>query len=248
MYFGLIRKKLDLPDITLICVSGVKSFKSLSSIYRSARKCNFGKIVFVSTVLPEIKIGNFSIEKPLGTSLKSINEYNWYCIYKLNTHIQTKYALVVQYDSAVLHAEKWRNEFLDYDYIGAPWPISANAYKDPFGKTQRVGNGGFSLRSKKLLEVPKTRDIPWDVVGDGFYKTFNTDLLSEDGNICVHNRHLYELEGCKFAPVEVAMHFSYENDVPENFGIKPFGFHKNNPWSTRKRIRTILSNLKNGKS
>jgi Protein of unknown function (DUF5672) len=243
MYSGLIRRRVYLPDITLVCVSGVKSFKSLFSLYRSANKCNFAKIVFVSTKFPEIKIGKFSIEKPSSTLLQSINDYNWYCIYELHKHVHTSHALVVQYDSAVLHSDEWRKEFLDYDYIGAPWPVANDSYIDPFGNSQRVGNGGFSLRSRKLMKVPNIRNIPWDVVEDGFYKTFNTKLLSEDGNICVHNRHLYELEGCKFAPIEVAAHFSYENDVPENFGIKPFGFHKNNLWSIRKRVRKQISKL-----
>ena len=37
----------------------------------------------------------------------------------------------------------WDPKFLNYDYIGALWPH----YKE-----NQVGNGGFSLRSKKLLE------------------------------------------------------------------------------------------------
>ena len=47
----------------------------------------------------------------------------------------------------------------------------------------------------------------------------------EDGNICVHNRHIYEKEGCKFAPINVAVRFSQENRIPECEGITPFGFH-----------------------
>jgi hypothetical protein len=47
----------------------------------------------------------------------------------------------------------------------------------------------------------------------------------EDGNICVHNRHIYEKEGCKFAPIDVAVRFSQENRIPECEGITPFGFH-----------------------
>jgi hypothetical protein len=36
--------------------------------------------------------------------------------------------------------------------------------------------------------------------------------------------------GIKYAPIEVAAKFSYENDVPENMHIKEFfGFHRNYP-------------------
>ena len=55
----------------------------------------------------------------------------------------------------------------------------------------------------------------------------NAGSYNEDGNICVHNRHLYELMGCKFAPVEVAARFSTENNVPET--VQSFGFHKRLP-------------------
>lgn len=36
-------------------------------------------------------------------------------------------------------------DFLEYDYIGAPWPITQN------DNEKRVGNGGFSLRTKQCM-------------------------------------------------------------------------------------------------
>jgi hypothetical protein len=53
----------------------------------------------------------------------------------------------------------------------------------------------------------------------------NVGFTSEDGIICVHNRHIYEALGCKIAPIEVAVRFSHERQLPETKGIKPFGFH-----------------------
>lgn len=244
MLFGLINSRTALEGVTLICVSGIKSFRSLLSILRTIMRCNFGKIVFVSSKIPVLRVGKFSIERPFGTRLESIDEYNHYCIYMLHRHVHTDFALLIQYDSSVIHGDKWRKEFFDYDYIGAPWPFTRNAYKDPFGNFQRVGNGGFSLRSRKLLEVPNKINIPWKVADNSFYENFGTPYLSEDGNICVHNRHLFEKEGCHFAPIEVAAHFAYESSIPENIGIKPFGYHKNNPWSLRNRIRRFLSKIK----
>jgi hypothetical protein len=244
MLSGLIKNRTTLTGVTLICISGIKSFASLFSILRSATKCNFEKIVFVSSRFPQIHLGKLSIEKPFFTLLESIDEYNYYCIYMLHKHVHTEFALLIQYDSSVIHGNKWRKEFFDYDYIGAPWPLTHNAYKDPFGNFQRVGNGGFSLRSKKLLEVPNKIDIPWKVAENSFYENFGTSYLSEDGNIGVHNRHLFEEEGCQFAPIEVAAHFAYESSIPENIGIKPFGYHKNNPWRLRNRTRRILSKIK----
>ena len=58
---------------------------------------------------------------------------------------------------------------------------------------------------------------------------FGSKNTNEDGNICVHNKHLYEKRGCKIAPIEIAKFFSYESPVSENSGIIPFGFHNNLP-------------------
>ena len=59
---------------------------------------------------------------------------------------------------------------------------------------------------------------------DGYY--------NEDGFFTCHNRHLYEQNGCVFAPLDIAKHFSHEIQIPETVGITPFGFHgKNNPYN-----------------
>jgi hypothetical protein len=141
--------------------------------------------------------------------------------------------LVIQPDSFVINPEMWDNSWLEYDYIGAPWQLSEDAYIDPFGNHQRVGNGGFSLRSKKLLDVPKNAYIHYDVNYGNFYKHMNANSFAEDGNICVHNRHIYETLGCKFAPVDVAARFSHERQMSETQGILPFGFHSILPEGTK---------------
>ena len=85
-------------------------------------------------------------------------------------------------------------------------------------------------RSKKLTEVPTKVDVPFDVVAmNNFYKMFGATNWNEDGNICVHNRHIFEEQGCKFAPVEVAKDFSHESPLDINRGIIPFGYHGNLP-------------------
>jgi hypothetical protein len=57
----------------------------------------------------------------------------------------------------------------------------------------------------------------------------NANDQAEDGIICIHNRHLYLEEGCKFAPFEVALNFSKEQILPENLTLQTFGFHKTLP-------------------
>ncbi len=55
--------------------------------------------------------------------------------------------------------------------------------------------------------------------------------INEDGFICAMNRHIYEENGIKYAPLEVAKYFSHEAPIPEINGITPFGFHgKGSKW------------------
>ena len=65
----------------------------------------------------------------------------------LKKYIDTDFCLIIQGDGFVIHPENWTDEFLKYDYIGAPWRNLAHY------SFIRVGNGGFSLRSKKLLKI-----------------------------------------------------------------------------------------------
>jgi hypothetical protein len=97
----------------------------------------------------------------------------------------------------------WINEFTDYDYIGAPWWYDSN----------NVGNGGFSLRSMKLLQALQDCRL--------------TDLHPEDDRICRKYRELLEISyNIKFAPETVAKVFSFEpNQKTTHIKTNCFGFH-----------------------
>ena len=107
---------------------------------------------------------------------------------------------------------------MKYDYIGAPWLVADWSVRDfdfpPewFG-TWVVGNGGFCLRSKKLMETTAR------LVESGAIP----NLHPEDTAICVWHRKIFESEGIKFAPVELAKDFSIEGH--ELTYDKQFGFH-----------------------
>lgn len=233
--------KKHVESVTLVCVAGVQIQKALSALLISAYRLGFGKIIFVTPRIKPLKLGKFSVERPINSRLDSLEEYNRYILYKLSHHISTAHCLLIQADGYVLKGKLWRDEFLQYDYIGAPWPIEENRYIDPFGNHQRVGNGGFSLRSKKLLLVPQHISIPWEVNEGSFYRHFNQKSYSEDGNICVHNRHLFEKAGCKFAPLGIAMAFSRELDSQDlKFG-PTFGFHKYHP--NTNFVRKLMNRL-----
>ena len=135
--------------------------------------------------------------------------YSAFITHRLADVVHTDFALVVQADGYALHSDKWDPEFLEYDYIGAPWP--SRIVDDPYC---RVGNGGFSLRSHRLMEA--TRKLAG--IGD----------TNEDVWIAQVNRPRLESEGIRFAPIDVAMRFAMEFPIEEYPDWKiedSFGFH-----------------------
>jgi hypothetical protein len=137
----------------------------------------------------------------------------------LKKMIQTEHVLVVQDDGFILNPAAWDDNFLVFDYIGAPWPPTLTI--EPPGMElkleNRVGNGGFSLRSRRLLEAC----------------SFNTlfrpeyDLMMEDLLIGHFNYQQLVGKGIRFADLSVASRFSGE--TPDEDGKleldNVFGFH-----------------------
>jgi hypothetical protein len=115
--------------------------------------------------------------------------------------VRTSHVLVTQWDGFVVEPWAWTNTFLAYDYVGAPWPEQPEA--------RAVGNGGFSLRSRRLLAAGM--DLRID------------DEHPEDIALCRTYRTLLEREhGVTFAPLALAKRFAYENDDSQGAS---FGFH-----------------------
>ena len=221
------KKKLD--DVTIIIVAGVDLLGAYLSLVKSIRNLSFAQVKIISNSKLAFNYREIRVERPINSKLDSMMEYNRYCVYDLHNHIDTEFCLLIQQDGYVINPDLWSDEFLNYDYIGAPWPIVKDSYVDPFGNRQRVGNGGFSLRSRKLLTVPLRKEITFEVNNNSFYNHFNHGSYSEDGVICIHNRHKYIEDGCEFAPIEIASTFSREITIPENYGKRTFGFHRYKP-------------------
>ena len=206
---------LDLKNVSLACVTSVNLDRAIKALNFSKRLINFGEVL----LLTDKDVFSEGIKTIKIDPIDYIG-YSRFISYELHKHISTSHVILIQDDGFISSPEKWRGSFLDYDYIGAPFPIPHESdnisYRDPFGNLIRVGNGGFSLRSKKLLELPSKLNLEWKA----YYGFHN-----EDGFFSVHNRHILEENGCKFAPVEVASLFSHEYVTKETEGIIPFGFH-----------------------
>ena len=207
-------KKRLLDNVTLVTVTSVRIEETMDALRYCLRGLDFACVKFISSIPPSRLPPEVSFCE--CEPIDSLESYSRFMMYRLKDYVDTSHCLSIQRDGVVLHPEMWRESFLDYDYIGAPWPRDA-AFRDQFGNFHRVGNGGFSLRSKKYLSVPTELRIP-------FVSTRND--LHEDVMLCVEYRHVLDQAGLKIAPLEVARHFSHEMRVREIQGIKPFGFHK----------------------
>jgi hypothetical protein len=211
--FGKKKKKLD--NVTLLAYSSHDVDATIASMVKCMGKMDFGAVKLLSHEKPaNLPNGIIYENAPL---INSFEDYSRYMFLELGRHVDTSHVLVVQYDSCISHPELWKDEWLNFDYAGAVWPVVENNYLTDEGERVRVGNGGFSLRSKKLLDAPKTLGLNLEE-RQGFY--------NEDGNCAIYHRTKMLNYGIKYMPIEEACIFSHENNVPENAHIKEtFGYH-----------------------
>ena len=213
-----MNKKLQLPKVTLVAMTSVKVAETIKAMLYSMRGIEFADAILITHRKP------FFLPKEITykhiSKLTDIDHFNYKTVYDMGDYIDTDFALLVHYDGFVVNPDMWRDEFLDYDYIGSPWPLPKEGddttYRDIYGNLCRVGNS-VSIRSKRLMDYPKKANVPW--VGEKGY-------FNEDGFICCKIRHFLEAEGMQIAPLELAVHFGHENMIPEVEGIRPFVFHK----------------------
>jgi hypothetical protein len=143
----------------------------------------------------------------------SLDDMSRFTLTELHKHIETDLAIIVHWDGYAINKAKWDERFLQYDYIGGPWPRHM-AFVKRYPRN-RVGNGGFSLRSKKWLQTAATLPrIP--------------DGVSEDVYTCTTHAAHFARAGCKTAPVDLAMKWSFEHrceEWPRWRLADSYGFH-----------------------
>ncbi len=174
--------------------------EAISALRKSLVQIEPAKTLFLTDI--KAHNPNFPFEIVKIDKISSKAEYSEFVIKKLFFFIETDFVLICQHDGYVLDGNSWDDRYLDYDYIGAPW-LESDGYN--------VGNGGFSLRSKKLQYILGT---------DEFIQSHHS---AEDVTICrLYRPYLEEKYGIKFAPEELADKFSFELREPCQ---KTFGFH-----------------------
>jgi hypothetical protein len=225
---------INLPNVTLVCISSIRIEECLSAIQTCINSCNFYDVKFITDKnikdQSKIKIENCA-------SFNNLQEYSDFILTQLDNYINSSHSLLIQDHAFISNPQKWTNEYLEYDYIGSPWPIhliehlmlnlknGVDLNGQPFSvdlnlnnydpQNYRVGNGAFSLRSKKLLT---------------FIKQFKDKYKNkpEDNIISIYEKSALENNSMKIAPINIASAFGVEAATeynPHGDRSITFGFH-----------------------
>ena len=192
-----LASKVPIPDTTLCCIDCTGHPAAARALRASMAGCAFLRVVLFT----DRKSSLDGIETVVIEPVRSLEEYSRFVMKGLYHQIDTRFVMIVQWDGYVTHPPAWSAEFQSVDYIGARLPFL------PAGRAS--GNGGFSLRSRRLLEV---------LQAPRFTVTHPEDLA-----ICHTYRDELEREfGIRFASDELADRFAFE--LAEPAGVT-FGFH-----------------------
>jgi hypothetical protein len=176
----------DLTDVTICAADCLTPGLAAQALIRSMALCNFGD----SILLTDADIAG-AFRTVRIAPIRSKQAYSQFILKDLVHHIQTPFVLVVQWDGFVVDPAMWRPQYRNFDYIGARFIPQEGGVP--------VGNGGFSLRSAKLLRAVDSADF--NILPD----------FPEDDLICRINRDvLMSKYGITYAPPELAEQFSYE--------------------------------------
>lgn len=193
--------RTEVESTTLIVADCANPDLALRALRLSMRDLRFAAVKLFTD--RDINAPDITVERI--PTIASHAQYSRFIAKELLSHIDTEYVLVAQWDGYVINANTWTPEFLLYDYLGARWDHAQMREE----AHHNVGNGGFSLRSRTLLEALQDPRID--------------DLNPEDSAICRrYRRYLEDRHGIVFATDDVADRFSFEHLLPE---AAPFGFH-----------------------
>lgn len=189
-----------MKDITLVIVDNSNHDLAKFAIEKTLQAVDCKEVVTFSD-RPIISGAKFI---PIVNKI-NLHDYSTVMVKHLWLHVDTEYVLTIQWDGMAVHRHIWDDIFLKYDYIGAIWPWPINGIN--------MGNGGFSLRSRKLLNALRDTDVK-----------LGTELSGQNEDVAIaveYRKLLMEKYGINYAPADIARRFSTENEW-----LGPaFGFH-----------------------
>lgn len=177
--------KLRLADLTLVMIDTQCHDLARLAMEDSLREVEFGDAIIFSDE-PIRVAGARWVKVPKWPNIAECSQFMWY---ELPDYIETKWAINIQWDSWIVDAGCWTDDFFQYDYVGAPW-----WYDDGLN----VGNG-CALRSRSLMRFLQANK-----------ERFPLSISQEDHLIGRVYRRALEENGFKWPPEAVASRFSLE--------------------------------------
>lgn len=207
-----MQDNLDLKNVTYFSILPNENefyppIKDILKIgHYTSKGIDFYKKIVYSSQEPNCETYDFEVVKIDPVEFEDLNVH---CLKSYYDYFESDFMLNFHGDGMIMNVDAWDPDFLNYDYIGAPW-----------NKTSNGGNGGFSLRSKKFCKIAKDLDL-------SRYIPRKSDSDNEDMVVCVHEVNAFLSEGIKYAPYDVSKRFSTEHcaDNIEEF-MNSFGFHE----------------------
>ena len=199
---------IKLPDVTLLMCASIEIDLHIRVLNYCRRHLDFGSV----KLLTDVEREDWEDEEIDGiefAKVPKIETYQDYSDCKINQmpkHVDTEFCFNVHTDGFILNPRAWEDDFLKYDYIGPPWAPFPDIAERTGVADWATGNGGFSIRSKKFLDLCE---------GLGHSKEFFYDApdpFGLDDVICAQvNRKSFEEQGAVYAPIDIGFRFGIEN-------------------------------------
>lgn len=222
---------LALPDVSLILVETQCHELARQAILDATSKVQFGEVILY-TDRPELFFSDpIDTIKVVPNWPDKIQQGTFYYSHAAQA-AKTSHVLLMEWDAGIRDLSSWRDDFLQYDMIGAPWVWARDNKRE-----HSVGNGGFMLLSKKLA--------------DSVHANSDKYLVATDVNLCRDHRQFFEKDcGAKWAPEDVGFQFAYEHGYQARKDAQPsFGYHDVFNWplgldrdELKKRVRLVIDN------
>lgn len=199
--------KLQLPTVTLMCVDCVNVTRAINVIEKCKALCDFGDVKLLTSI---------QTDHPNAVKIAPLTSLVAYSVFMLTDsykYFNTSHVLVVQGDGWILNPSSWKNEWLQYDYMG---PL--------FIQYDTVGSGGFSLRSKEIMTKAAQTLPAWDGSDSELDRIQSIIGCYEDGYLAMALRSTHST--FKYPSLAEAADFAQGgNPNPEYHRPNPFGYH-----------------------
>jgi hypothetical protein len=188
---------LNLKNTTLLFVETRAHEITKRVIEDCISKADFGDILIFSDQPERIPVAGARYELVPDFPNKKLAGQFYYA--SAMSRVETDFALMLEWDAGIFDPSKWKPEFFNYDYVGAPWVVRPGDMHD-------VGNGGFTLMSKGL--------------GHYAVENFKRFPVYTDWDFCRTQRKNFEAAGFKWPDRVLASHFAWELGPrnPDHFG------------------------------